>query len=538
MHDHDDYQEQDTFPFRCLGHDKNVFYYHSLGSRQVIALTPAQHNEPQLRAMASSTFWYSYVDPTKSGPDYKMAAEKMQHLCYQVGIFDRARLRGRGAWYDDGRCVLHLGNRVIIKGQEHNPASVPSEYIYEAGHRLRADLSSPLSTAEAKRYFDLVDMLPWESPMAARLLAGWSVCAHIGGVLNWRPHVWIIGRKGSGKTTVISGIVKRILGENCLFVQSETSEAGIRQTLGGDSLPVLFDEAESTDQRANQKIQNVLSLVRQSSSESGGMIAKGTTTGRSIHYSIRSCFAFASINANMMQESDKSRISVLEVNQDHKRFEYDEIKLAMGSLFRPGYVESFYARAIHLAPVIRENAIQFASVVAMELGEQRAGDQIGALLAGAYSLHSKKAIDYETARKWVRSQDWDTAKEEVRGNSDEHLLLGYLMDQRIKYRRTPLSNISDVPIGVLVDVVAGRIASDDYSAESAYQTLLQIGIKVDQDAMYISNTARDVQHLLRDSAWAHGHGRVLKRLPGASATANPISFGHSRSLSRATRIPI
>ena len=33
--------------------------------------------------------------------------------------------------------------------------------------------------------------------MSAYLLAGWIACAQIGGVLDWRPHVWITGRKGS-----------------------------------------------------------------------------------------------------------------------------------------------------------------------------------------------------------------------------------------------------------------------------------------------------------------------------------------------------
>ena len=80
MHEQNDYEDQgDPAPFRCLGHDKNVFYYHSLAfSPGAIALTPAQHNESQLRAMASSNgSWYSYVDPTEIRSRLQgMAAEK------------------------------------------------------------------------------------------------------------------------------------------------------------------------------------------------------------------------------------------------------------------------------------------------------------------------------------------------------------------------------------------------------------------------------------------------------------------------------
>ena len=78
----------------------------------------------------------------------------------------------------------------------------------------------------------------------------------------------------------------------------------------------------------------------------------------------------------------------------------------------------------------------------------------------------------------------------------------------------------DVPIGVLVDVVAGRIPLPTTTPpNTAYQTLLHIGIKVDMDAMYVSNTARDIQTSFKRHAVGHMvTARVLKRLPGASAT--------------------
>ena len=43
-------------------------------------------------------------------------------------------------------------------------------------------------------------------------------------------------------------------------------------------------------------------------------------------------------------------------------------------------------------------------------GEQRVGDQLGALLAGAYSLYSDNTISYEDALEWVRSHDWETCQ--------------------------------------------------------------------------------------------------------------------------------
>ena len=536
MSDHHD--DHEPVYYTPLGHDRGVYYYHNAGSQQIVEMTPAQHTEPNLRALAPAKFWEREYQ-AKSGADYKAAAQAMIEACHRRGIFDRTRIRGRGAWFDDGRCVLHLGDRIVIGKDSYMPAAVPSKFHYEAGHPLEADLSAPLDNAQAHAFYQLVEMLPWERKRFATLLAGWCVCAHIGGVLRWRPHVWVIGRKGSGKTYVMSNIVDRVLGENRLFVQSDTSEAGIRQELGGDSLPVMFDEAEGTDHRSIGRLQSVLGLVRQSSSETGGRIVKGSTSGKSVHYSIRSCFAFSSINSSLMQESDNSRVSVLELNQDYSKHPFDEIVRAGDELFRDGYIESFYARAIKLAPIIRENAKTFASAVAIVLNEQRAGDQMGALLAGAYSLHSQKIITPEKAREWVLEQDWTEERTEVNGQSDERSLLHYLYSQTLKFRPSSTGVHSDVPIGVLIDAAANRIDNPlEYPAAQAQQALNYAGIKIDGEEVYISNTSSTIKRLLANTPWSTNHSRVLKRLPGARASGGPVYFGHRGSEARSTIIPL
>ncbi len=529
--------------FRCLGHDKGVFFYFCRQSMQVIDWTAAQHTEMNLRSLAPSNYWQLYrvsdAGEEKTSPNYKWAAQELMEECYRVGIFDRQRIRGRGAWFDDGRCVLHLGDRAIVDGREHDLSELPSKYIYEAGQTLTADLSAPLNNKAAHRYYELVAMLPWERPVSARLLAGWCVCAHIGGVLTWRPHIWVTARRGTGKSWVMKNIVSQVLGENLLFVQSDTSEAGIRQELGLDSLPVLFDEAEGNDPKSVSRLQSVLGLVRQSSSETGGRIIKGSNQGKSVYYNIRSCFGFSSINSSLMQESDNSRVTVLELNQDNKRHEFAEILASHEALFVDGYVESFYARAIKLAPVIRENAKVFARAIAVVLGEQRAGDQLGALLAGAYSLHSQKLLTSEQAREWVKEQDWNYEKAEAQEQSDEANLLHFLLSKTLRFRPTSSGVHSDVPIGVLIDsVLAQNAENHDVPYGAAYSTLLYSGIKVENGEIIISNTSPHIKHLLSNTPWSLNHYRVLRRLPGARASDKPVSFGHRGSEARATIISL
>jgi putative DNA primase/helicase len=89
-------------------------------------------------------------------------------------------------------------------------------------------------------------------------------------------------------------------------VQSKTTEAGIRGALGSDARPVVLDEAETQNEPDRARMQQVLDLARQGSSEGGSTILKGTREGGSRHYRIRSCFAFASVNLGLTQAADES----------------------------------------------------------------------------------------------------------------------------------------------------------------------------------------------------------------------------------------
>ena len=55
----------------------------------------------------------------------------------------------------------------------------------------------------------------------------------------------LVGAAGTGKSWMLDNIVKRVMGNIALSVSSKSTEAGIRDNLGGDIRPVVFDEAEN-----------------------------------------------------------------------------------------------------------------------------------------------------------------------------------------------------------------------------------------------------------------------------------------------------
>jgi putative DNA primase/helicase len=522
---------EDDAPFKHMGFNGGVYYYLAHGSQQVVALTPSQHSKSNLCSIADLNYWEREF-PSKTGANWDLAMNSMMRRCEAKGIFSPDMLRGRGAWYDDGRVVLHLGDVVYLDKKPTKPVAVRSRFIYEQGLPMRAEIDNPLSATEAKRFLDLVAMMPWENDLDALLIAGWTVCAHIGGVLGWRPHIWVVGSKGSGKTHVMSKVIRPVLGDNCLFVVGETTEAGVRQSLKHDALPVLFDEAEGEDTRATDRLQRILALVRQSSSESGGKIAKGSVSGQAASFQIRSCFAFSSINATLVQQSDRSRVTVIELKASRKHHEFSEILATEAQVLTEQYITRFYARAIDQAVNVRANSATFATAATAVLGEQRAGDQIGALLAGAWSLTNDGLVSFDQAASWLRDFDMSEQREEVQSQSDEKLLLDFLMQQ-----------IVDVPmdkggtkkaIGELVQTCRGE---DFGSVDYAKAALSRLGFKVEQDGIYVSNTADGIKRLLRTTPWSVNWAKILRRLPNSRA-GGVIYFGYVGSEARAVFVEI
>lgn len=527
-----DHYEADGFdtPFRPLGFNGGVYYYLALGTQQVTGLTPSQHTKSNLHAIAPRVYWEREYSG-RNGPDYDIAGEHMMRMCERRGIFSPEILRGRGAWYDQGRIILHMGDIVYVDKTPTAPVKVQSTFVYEQAKPMRADIDNPATVAEAQEFLKLVQMMPWASEMEALYVAGWCALAHIGGVLNWRPHIWVVGSKGSGKSHVMSQVIRPILGDNCLFVVGETTEAGIRQSLKHDALPVLFDEAEGEDARSVDRLQRILGLVRQSSSETGGRIAKGTSTGSALSFQIRSPFAFSSINASLVQQSDKSRVAVVELKPERRKHDLDELLAAEARVLTEKFISRFYARSISMAATIRANALVFAKAVAAVMGEQRAGDQIGTLLAGAYSLVSDDLIGFERATAWVQKHDWEDTKAEVQGQSDEAELLRHLLQQVVRFQTD--NSTGERTVGELVDMARRFEPGYDF----ATKTLGRIGLRYSEGGLLVSNTADGIKRLLKNTPWSVNWAKVLKRLPDAKA-AGVTYFGFSGSDSRAVWVPL
>jgi hypothetical protein len=161
--------------FTALGHDRGRYYVSTNLGGQVLDLSAKDLvSHGALMQLAPLLFWEMNYPTKTEAFNARAAGNSIMQACFRAGIYDPNRIRGRGAWLDGGRTVLHLGDRLIVDGVEMQIRNLNSEFIYERGRRMDVQLEQPLTTAQSS---ELIDMgRPRRHGAAARRLARHRPC--------------------------------------------------------------------------------------------------------------------------------------------------------------------------------------------------------------------------------------------------------------------------------------------------------------------------------------------------------------------------
>ena len=534
--------------FRILGWDHGRAYYLPSGCSQVVELSAAGHSKLNLLQLAPLRYWSEWFPAEKRGQgvDWDMACDSLIRRAQAAGIWNPDIIRGRGAWFDENRSVVHAGNKVIIDGQSYDLQAAPTKFVYEASAPFKLSMDNPMPNSESHRFSQICESLRWERQISGKLLAGWVFLAPICGALDWRPHVWITGGAGSGKSTILSRIIRPALDGTMVFVQGDTSEAGIRQRVKFDALPVVFDEFESEREKAANRVQDVMSLTTQASSDTGAEILKGGAGGKAESFRIRSMFAFASIGVNMKQHAARTRVTVLSlktpsVGHVETQADVDQYNGLIGSIIdtlTPDYIARLQARAVRMIPVIRHNARVFSEAAAMGLGTRRMGDQIGTLLAGAYALYSQKEISREQAVEWIASQDWSDVTD-ANEERDEATCLNQIIAHTLRVEIH--DGVKTRTVGELIEKITGDGKTDlEIETGDAADALARIGLRVELNLqgkyeLWVATQHKELRRILTGTNYQDSWGRVLLRINGSDKVP-PKKFAGVTS--RAVSVPV
>ena len=532
--------------FICIGFQENTFYYLPFATGQVLALSRSSHTGTNLCAIAPLSYWENLY-PNRTGVNWIAAASSLFQRCHQAGFYDPAKLRGRGAWWDNGRSVLHLGDRIIVDGEARpsNKQLDNSSYYYQRLIKLKGpDLNNPLSKEESSRILEIAGSFLWEKKASGLLMTGWIALAPVCGILDWRPHIWLTAGAGSGKSTILEDFVSPLLSDMKEVVVGNTSEAGIRQALKADARPVIYDEAESNEKSDQARIQSILSLARVASFESDANILKGSPDGAMQNFKIRSMFMFSSIASSLKQNADKSRFAGLTlknpkdvISDKAKRAKHwDRLQKSLANEISSDVGRRLQARTFSLIPVLQESIKIFKAAATECLdGNQRNGDQYGTLMAGAWIVFSDIPPTQEEAAKLC--VDIELAKFcEDDHKPEERECLDFITQHQLKVEGS--SKTVTRTIGELIEIASDKVLERELLRSEAEAVLGRNGMKVADGLLYISNTSKAIASIFKSTSYENGWKGLLKTLPGAITTQSPIYFKGAGSNSRAVGVPL
>jgi putative DNA primase/helicase len=533
------HQEQIEPGVWFLGHDRKQFFFYPRESGQVISLTSGELcSVSGLINLAPIPYWEAFYQNPK-GINSRQATSHIANRLIRTtyansGIYDPKRVRGRGAWWDDGRFILNCGNRLIVDW-EHAPELPKSSYIYEMASAIDAPIHTPLPPEAGRWLLDLVKELPWKRPLHAYLFLGWASIAPLSGLLDWRPHLYLLGESGGGKSWSLDHILTPLLGTWCTPCQSMTSEAGIRHDLRNDALPVVFDEVgRGAEGEMSDTMLALLALVRQSSVGGGAPIKKGgsAASGGGVFF-VRSCFCLASINTQIDALADQSRFCAIEMERREdadSQTKFWKRIVPEAERLNQAFTRRFRARVMHEQAAVRQNARIFSREIAAICGSQRQGDQVGAILAGLYAVTKGGEA---TANDINTVLPADMIAELLGGHEDRDedrtKVYRYLMERVLQVEangRTLRRAISE-----LVGICVGAKYDDAITHGEASKLLVRYGIRPNATGVYVAARHSLLAELFEGTAWQRDHARALLRTPGAT-WASGVCFlaGKSRAV--------
>ena len=491
-----------TEGLKPLGYDDGVYYFWDYRSRDIVKIT--SFAKSQFLQVAPLEYWSNRYPSKSEGVNWTQATNDLIDMSRKIGVFDPNRIRGGGVWLDEGRVVVNTGRELIVDHKKQSMSGTKSRYFWIQTPFKICDMAPRANLNDTKILIDVCSNLNWVDPKSGYLLAGWLAIARIAGALSIRPHIWLTGGSGTGKTTVMDRIIDPCLGypKGKVHAQGASTEAGIRQTLKSSAVPVIFDEFETTGEHSKYRIASILELLRVSWSNHSGAIVKGSAGGSASTYTASFPALLSSIRVNLDNDADRSRYSVLELaphTNDQKQWERLQDLI---SNIDEDFGEKIFSRSVFHIRNIIENQKIFGKKLSAEIS-QRFGQQVGTLLAGLYSLMSDEPITEKIAENLLKELDFTSDRQESETTDQAECLL-HLLTHKFTFHDgsgtidTTIMNLANNPMLITTAHIRG---------------LSLYGLELDSDLeLFIPNDNAELRRIYRMTRWDNAWTRSIRRL--------------------------
>jgi hypothetical protein len=526
--------------FRCLGYMNGVSYFMSLHSGQVFALTPALMRWNYLFHLAPAEFWlYHFPGPAdRNGvirTDWEAVVNALIKATNQVGQYNPENQVGQGTWMDGKRIVFNSGRGLWVEGE--GPVRIQDftgKKNYIVGRFCgMPDFDNPLpaDSAEAWELLDILRSLHWAHEgrsVSVMNMFGWLAIGPICGVLPWRPHLYLSGERGVGKSWIINNIINKIFRDYGVNVKADSTESGLRNLLNGHAFPLIFDEAEGETVEDRQRMAKIIRLARHSATPGDSVVATGVAGGGGQRqYAIASTFLMCSITPQLTASADFTRFGKAHLTGGLSHYDFIErIKKPADKLLTEEFSRRFMARMIIRSKDMKDVSDMIQQGLSSYNMEQRLIDVYGTYLAGAWLLlRDDIPASGAAAMEWVRKtfdmvDDLMAQVEEVSEDKDHVRLFRALLSTEIKVESLAIGTRS-YTVSELVDVITGRYEFEDaVQPVDAVRALAKIGIRVSAgskpvdakgggDSLVIHKNSPHIERHLKDTPYAKSYADVM-----------------------------
>lgn len=443
------------------------------------------------------------------------AAQALMQAAAEKGVWSpKDRVRGPGAWPGkaEGDVILHCGD-LVLAGDEWRPCGMIGRHLYPA-HPPTPRPSKVFApggpNGPGAELLNLFRSWNWRrADVDPELLVGGIGCQMMGGVLRWRPTIWICGEPGHGKTELLNSVHK-VHGDGGAIATADATEAGLRQSLRFSSLPVIFDELEPGED--SQKAKGVIALARRASS--GSLTLRGSAGHVEHEFVVRSTFVFSSVLMPPLTSAERSRIAVLDLMPlgggaalmlDQRRL------LAIGEALRHRLLQQWRRFPAALAA--------YRDALMRDGGhDARGADLYGTLLACMdLMLHDRSGFEPGEIETWAAKLPKVGGGESLDVDEPDHVrCLMHLLSAQIDAHGSGVRRT----IGHWVEQ-----ALDGGSTSQANDILETLGVKVarfrDQRGFFVATSHAGLSRIFADTHWSGGGSRTapwsqaLRRFPGA-----------------------
>lgn len=519
-----------NMPFLPLGYDKSAYYFLRKANRTIFSIAMGSWNSSKLGELAPLSWWSIMGHVTDQGSiKVSTAQNDVAEIQHKVGFFDPKKVRGAGVWRDRQGIILNDGRRIVtMDGKSYSYDEYASGFYYVPSQVAFGEMHGPESTPEDGRQLEeLFRSLEFEESSQAVLLMGWCLIAPFGGVLAWRPHVWLTGQAGTGKSWAIENILLPLLGPFALVGSAKDTEAGIRWKLDNDARPGAMLEMEGKSEASRKKIQSIVDLVR-NFSDNSGMINISQAGGGTKSFDLRSMFLMSSKVAPQDDDSVSSRFSVLQLRKprtttDEERKINACLQLVGDIMDDPG---RFMRRTFRALPQIIADIEYLRSAYLSVFRRRRAIDQVAPLLAAAWAAQSDKSI--RTAGGWLERLVIDLAQETKATVGDEDVFMSTLVARGLKTDDNKTRTIAELLLRV-ADPAEGEDGGSALNLLERYGITMRRRALVKPWTLFIATESAELAALFRDTAWGDAYGAQVRRCPCViDGTTRPVTLRSGR----------